>query len=425
MAYDRYCSVCGKGPEEAATILSHINASKTTTSTHKNAVVTSRAPNAGVSQSGNGNRQPSTSPSYGGGYDPSRIGTGGMYGGSTSTPTSRPPLTTAASVSDGSYERAEENRFRTLSQTQQRTTKGGSTGGDGGGGGSSTPSVDYPYNVALKSGISHGEMNEFLKKTLRDYNQKNGTSFWVTPNGMRVNGTGAYMSPDQTKAFNSTIPVHAVDYKYGKAIDKALGGDATDIKNLDRFFFGKERPAGGYSKEYLTKEKEARGMGITVAELDKRNAAKAAAAAKPKEAVPVATTSTGESSEESDSQAAKKPEPKKEDKQSDKVFDKGGLGPNLPNGESLPNTAISKDDNKDKDDKKVYSAAQAEADEKQQQALAVATANKQSAKEARLKKIMEMRKPYMGGAASVSSSSDAMVVPLITPASQVPPPPLP
>jgi hypothetical protein len=60
-----------------------------------------------------------------------------------------------------------------------------------------------------------------------------------------------------------------------------------------------------------------------------------------------------------------------------------------------------------------------------QQALVTTQANKQSAKEARLKKIMEMRKPYMGGAASVNGSSDAMVVPPIIPASQVPPPPLP
>jgi hypothetical protein len=68
-------------------------------------------------------------------------------------------------------------------------------------------------------------------------------------------------------------------------------------------------------------------------------------------------------------------------------------------------------------------AAQTEADEKKQQALAIATSNKQSSKEDRLRKITEMRKPYMGGAASSSSGSDALVVPPITPASQIPPSP--
>jgi hypothetical protein len=70
-------------------------------------------------------------------------------------------------------------------------------------------------------------------------------------------------------------------------------------------------------------------------------------------------------------------------------------------------------------------AAQAAADQKQQEALVVATANKASAKEERMKKINAMRKPWMGGAASSSSGADAMVAPPITPASQVPPPPLP
>jgi hypothetical protein len=93
--------------------------------------------------------------------------------------------------------------------------------------------------------------------------------------------------------------------------------------------------------------------------------------------------------------------------------------------ESGPSAEEIEQQKKEAEEHAKAAASQAEADEKQQQALAVATANKQSAKEARLKKIMEMRKPYMSGAASVNGSSDAMVVPPITPASQVPPPPLP
>jgi hypothetical protein len=69
-------------------------------------------------------------------------------------------------------------------------------------------------------------------------------------------------------------------------------------------------------------------------------------------------------------------------------------------------------------------AAQAEADEKQAAALAIATVNKASAKESRLKKIMAMRKPWSSGGATNSTGTDSMVAPVITPSSQLPPPPL-
>jgi hypothetical protein len=252
-----------------------------------------------------------------------------------------------------------------------------------------SPAVPYPYTVATKNGISHAQVNEFLSKVVTNFNKANGTNFQLNSEGhIRSGGSGAYMSIEQQKAFNSTIPVNAVDFKYGKAIDKAIAGDVTDLKNLDRFFTGAERPAEGYSKEYLLKEKEARGLGISVAELDKRNAASA----------PVASTGSPIVPQKSESETNKQEENEKA---------KG---------------ASAEEHRKDEEAHAKAAAAQAEADEKKQQALALATANKNSAKEERIRKINEMRKPW-GGAASSSSGSDAMVAPPITPASQVPPPP--
>jgi hypothetical protein len=68
-------------------------------------------------------------------------------------------------------------------------------------------------------------------------------------------------------------------------------------------------------------------------------------------------------------------------------------------------------------------AANNQHDERAEQAMAAATAKRQSSREERLRKIMEMRKPYTSGGGS--TGTDAMIAPVITPASQVPPPALP
>ncbi len=71
----------------------------------------------------------------------------------------------------------------------------------------------------------------------------------------------------------------------------------------------------------------------------------------------------------------------------------------------------------------VHPAVDSQHSERADEAMAAATAKRQSSREERLRKIMEMRKPYTSGGGS--SGTDAMIAPAISPASQVPPPPLP
>ncbi len=318
---------------------------------------------------------------------------------------------------------------------------------------------------------------------------KDHPGYGVTTGG----SVGAYSGGDGAPRPRPAAPVDTrteeqklaqVAAAYNTAIDKAIAGDPTEMKNLDKFFTGAERPPSGYSPDYLKLEKRANLSGVSV---DQQKASENALAAsgtklirgdgafspddgganKGNGAAVFAVNSKGEKFHVTAEAAA---EMKKNGTWTEPVvvsqssvdamaFGKRLVGaadlasinkvgtqtvaepvpvfsppivvqasapaPSAPvqEAKTRPSAEGSENQQKEVEEHAKAAVAQAETDKKAEQAMAVATANKQSAREDRLKKIMEMRKPYMGGGASVGGGGDAMVVAPITPASQVPPAP--
>jgi hypothetical protein len=117
------------------------------------------------------------------------------------------------SQSDSSYDRAEQNRFGTIAQTQK-------TG--------STTQSDSSYDRA--------EQNRF--------------------------GTIAQTQKVDTRTKEEKSA--EITAKYNAAIEKAIAGDPTDMKNLDKSLTGAERPPIGYTPEYLQLEKRAKAAGVSI-----------------------------------------------------------------------------------------------------------------------------------------------------------------
>jgi len=185
---------------------------------------------------------------------------------------------TQRQINDGALRMQQaQNEWNSTRAAQARASSGSSSGSTSIVTSRTAPSSGpTAWSVAQKSGLSGGDINIVLNKSLAKFNAQNGTNFQLNSSGhIRQNGTGGWMTQGQHNAFLGSIPVNAVNYKYDLAIDKAIAGNATDLKNLDRFFTGAERASTGYTAEYLKLEKRARAAGISV---DKQKANESALA---------------------------------------------------------------------------------------------------------------------------------------------------